>query len=336
MARVSVVIPNWNGVKELPDCLDSLLAQSLPVEIIIVDNGSVDGSIELLASKYNQVKVIALPHNIGFAGGVNAGLQYAAEADHEFTALLNNDAVADKDWIKNLVKTIETDQRYGIVTSKILDDTGKYIDSTGDLYTIWGLPYPRGRKETDINRYDALRDVFGASGGASLYRHKMLADIGLFDEDFFAYYEDVDLSFRAQLSDWKIAYEPKAVVFHHIGATSDKIIGFTTYQTMKNLPWLLIKNVPISLSFKVIPRLSLVYILFGARALTRGQGWPALKGFGKMILLLPKMYLKRFKIQKQRKVSVSYISSILVYDLPPNARTLRKMRLFWWKLIKHS
>ncbi|MBI2591897.1 glycosyltransferase family 2 protein [Candidatus Saccharibacteria bacterium] len=331
--RVSVVIPNWNGEQELPACLDALLAQSLtPEEIIVVDNGSTDGSKELLYGQYPQVTVIPLPFNTGFASGVNVGLRYSSSAGYDYTALLNNDAVADKNWLKSLVDIMYSNPRAGIVTSKMINDTGEYLDSTGELYTVWGLPYPRGRREANTGKYDGQKEVFGASGGASLYRHKMLAEIGFFDEDFFAYYEDVDISFRAQLAGWKVLHEPNAKVHHHIGATSGRVRGFTTYHTMKNLPWLAIKNVPKGLLHKVLPRLFLAYSLFLGRALARGQSWTALKGSGRMWWLLPKKLVQRYKIQKNRKVSPRYINSILTHDLPPDARGLRRLRSSWWTL----
>ncbi len=330
--KVSVVIPNWNGADELPACLDSLPSQSQAHQIIVVDNGSIDSSKELLYGQYPDVCVIPLPYNTGFAGGVNAGLRYAADAGHEYTALLNNDAVADKNWLKNLVSALEANPRAGIATSKMISDTGEYLDSTGDIYTIWGLPYPRGRREADTGKYDLLKEVFGASGGASLYRHKMLDKTGLFDEDFFAYYEDIDISFRAQLAGWKVVYEPSAKVIHHIGATSDKVKGFATYQTMKNLPLLAIKNVPKGLVSKILPRLALAHLLFFGRAVTRGHGWAATKGLGKMFLLLPKKLNERRKIQSSRKVSSRYINSILTHDLPPNAHKLRSLRSAWWTI----
>lgn len=330
-----MVIPNWNGADELPDCLDSLLAQTQKHEIIVVENGSTDTSKELLYGKYPQVTVIPLPFNTGFVG-VNAGLSYATDAGHYYTALLNNDAIADKNWLKNLVLTMEANPRAGIVTSKMINDTSEYLDSTGDIYTIWGMSYPRGRREANTDKYDSQKEVFGASGGASLYRHKMLKETGLFDEDFFAYYEDVDISFRAQLAGWKVLYEPKATVYHHIGATSSRLKGFATYHTMKNLPILAIKNVPKGLVSKVWPRLMLAHMLFLGRAITRGHGWVAFKGLCKVLLLLPKKLGERRKIQKSRKVSTRYINSILTHDLPPNARNLRSLRSTLWKLRRKN
>ncbi len=336
MTKISVVIPNWNGADELPACLDSLLDQSQAPQIIVVDNGSTDSSKELLYGHYPAVHVIPLPHNTGFAGGVNAGLRFAAAAGHEYTALLNNDAIADKNWLKNLLHTLEANSGAGIVTSKMISDTGEYLDSTGDIYTIWGLPYPRGRREANTAKYDELKEVFGGSGGASLYRHKMLGEIGLFDEDFFAYYEDVDISFRAQLAGWKVVYEPSAKVFHHIGATSSKVKGFATYQTVKNLPLLAVKNVPAGLLSKVLPRLALAHLLFFGRAITRGNKQAAVRGLFRMLWLLPKKLAERRKIQSSRKVSQRYINSILTHDLPPNAHNLRSLRAMWWKLRRKS
>ena len=157
----------------------------------------------------------------------------------------------------------------------------------------------------------------------------MFNQIGLFDEDFFAYYEDVDLSFRAQLAGWKVLYQPKAEAYHHTGTTSGKIKGFTTYQTFKNYPLLLWKNVPGKLLFRIIPRFTLAYCSIYIASLGGGRGWPATKGAIRMITLLPKKSLERRKIQKGRKVEVGYINSILTHDLPPNADKLRRLRSFF-------
>src|SRR3990167_3263136 len=332
MSKTSVVVPNWNGEQDLPACLDSLLAQAPKPQIIVVDNGSVDSSVELVRNKYPEVKLVTLAKNKGFAGGVNVGIKTAIDSGSKYVALLNNDAVADRTWLKNLVSFLESNTKAGIATSKILDQKGKYIDSTGDIYTIWGLPYPRGRGESDTEKYDKETWVFGASGGASIYRTKMLQQIGLFDEDFFAYYEDVDLSFRAQLTGWKVAYAPKAVVHHQIGATSSKISGFTTYHTLKNLPWLLWKNVPWPLMPKVLPRLTLAYSGIAGRALQRGQFGPFFKALFVGTVLWPKKMFQRHKIQGGRKVSPAYINSIIIHDLPPNAHALRSLRNKWWAL----
>lgn len=330
---VAVVVPNWNGADSLKACLDSLLAQTVPVRVIVVDNGSTDGSLKLL-EKYSDIEIILHDRNLGFAGGVNAGFRRAIDDDTQYVATLNNDAIADKDWLKQLVAVLDKHSVVGIVTSKILNTDGSRIDSTGDYLTVWGLPYARGRGETDLDKYDQQTEVFGASGGASLYRVSMLQKIGLFDEDFFAYYEDVDLSFRAQLAGWKVRYQPSSVVYHQIGATSSKLKGFTTYQTMKNQPLLLYKNLPGRYWWRVGWRFTLAHTLFFLRAISRCHGWAALKGDLKGTYLIFKKHFLRKRIQKSQKVSDEYIWGLLVHDLPPNARALRRLRGAWWKLFR--
>jgi GT2 family glycosyltransferase len=328
-----VIVPNWNGEDSLKDCLDSLRAQSLRAQIIVVDNGSTDGSLELL-EKYPGIEVIRHDSNRGYAGGVNPGFQRAIDMNTDYVAAFNNDAVADKDWLKKLVECLDKHPHVGIAACKVLSTDGKHIDSTGDQYTVWGLPYPRGRGESDINKYDDRTEIFGASGAASLYRVSMLREVGLLDEDFFAYYEDVDLSFRAQLAGWKVAFVPGAIAYHQIGATSRKLKGFTVYQTMKNLQLLLYKNVPRKYRFKVGWRFTLAHTLFLLRAVVRGQGWPALKGDLKGTYLLLRKSRARKMIQSSRKVPDEYVWSMITHDLPPNARALRRLRSAWWKFLR--
>lgn len=336
MSKLVVVVPNWNGADSLGVCLDSLLKQSLKPHIIVVDNGSTDDSVKLIEKHYPEVELIKNSVNCGYAGGVNPGFRRALEMDADYVAAFNNDAVADKDWLKNLAACLDKNPRTGIAAAKVLTADGRSLDSSGDQYTVWGLPYPRGRGEGDLSKYDSQTEIFGASGAASLYRVSMLRDIGLLDEDFFAYYEDVDLSFRAQLAGWRVAYVPAAVVQHEIGATSAKLRGFTTYQTLKNQPLLLFKNVPRRYLWRVGWRFTLAHTLFFLRAVSRGQGWPALKGDLKGTYLLFKKSAERRRIQHSRKVSDDYIWSIMTHDLPPNARALRRLRTKWWKLRRKA
>jgi GT2 family glycosyltransferase len=332
MSKIAVVIPNWNGADSLANCLNSLVSQSVKLTIVVVDNGSSDESIEIV-NKYKDIVLIKHSVNKGFAGGVNPGFRYAIENSFDYVASFNNDAVADKNWLSELEKTLSNDQSIGIATCKLFNSDGSHLDSTGDYYTNWGLPYPRGRGETDIDKYDDQTDIFAASGGASLYRVEMIKAVGLFDEDFFAYYEDVDLSFRAQLAGWKVTYSPKAIAYHQISATSSKIKGFATYQTMKNLPLLLAKNMPRKYIYRVGWRFTLSHFLFFLRAISRGQVSAAVKGDYDGTRLLFGSFKKRRVIQRSRKVSNEYIWSIIVHDLPPNAKSLRTMRSYWWKIV---
>ncbi|HSH55411.1 MAG TPA: glycosyltransferase family 2 protein [Candidatus Limnocylindrales bacterium] len=334
MNKPVVVIPNWNGEAELTACIDSLLVQSVQAHVIVVDNGSIDNSISLIESKYPHIELIKHTENKGYAGGVNPGFRRAIELGAAYVAPFNNDAIADKQWLERLVGCLEKNQDVGIATCKVASIDGSHLDSTGDYYTTWGLPYPRGRGEQDERQYDNDTGIFGASGAASLYRVSMLEQIGLLDEDFFAYYEDVDLSFRAQLAGWKVRYVPQAVVYHATSTTSAKIKGFFTYQTQKNLPMLLLKNVPASLLPTILPRFLLVYLTFFVSAFQRGQLLYALQGAGKSLLLLPKKLGERRHIQTHKKVSDSYIRNMLHWDLPPNAARLRRLRSAWWKLTR--
>lgn len=335
-ASVSVVIPNWNGRAQLAACLNSLLKQSLKTRIVVIDNGSSDGSIGFIRENYPNIEVLSNGKNLGFAGGVNVGIRRGIDRGDEFVALLNNDAVANKYWLQKLLDCLKENPESGIAICKILSSDGTRLDSTGDYYTSWGLPFPRGRGERASDKYDKQRLIFAASGGASLYRVSMLKEIGLFDEDFFAYYEDVDLSFRAQLAGWRVRYEPAAIVYHQIGATSGKIKGFATYQTMKNLPYLLWKNIPLSLLPHILPRFIFAYFMLWGSAVLRGQAWPSTKGAVVSIFLWPKKMAQRHKIQKSRKVSAAHINSIIIHDLPPNASKLRKLRNTWWKISERK
>jgi hypothetical protein len=323
--NICVVIPNWNGKELLKPCLDSVMAQKQPCEVIIVDNGSTDGSAEYLKKHFPGAKVIELDKNYGFAGGVNAGIKVAMKDGADFIALLNNDAVAEPDWLGNLLETAEKHPQVGIVTSKILRKDKKHLDSTGDFYSIWGLPFPRGRNEVDSGQYDTLTEVFAGSGGASLYRAKMLDEIGLFDEDFFAYFEDVDISFRAQLAGWRVNYEPTAVVYHAVGGTSSKLGGFSRYHSSKNFILLYTKNMPASLFWQYLPLFLLQWLRWLASGTMRGHLWSFLKGWLVAMLLMPKVLIKRRHIQKARKIPVKYIKDVLYHKRPPRPTKLEEL-----------
>jgi GT2 family glycosyltransferase len=334
MNRVAIIVLNWNGIDDTLLCLDSLLLQSYKhFKIVVIDNGSTDNSKTLL-NKYQKghpatVEVIYSPKNFGFAGGVNIGIEWALNEDYGYVALFNNDAVADIDWLKNLVKSIDH-KDIGISTGLLLREDGKTIDTTGDWYSTWGLPFPRNRNDkTAKASTDGL--VFGATGGASLYKTEMVKKIGLFDNDFFAYYEDVDISFRAQLAGWKIFYNSKAIAYHKQGATSNKISGFAIYQTFKNLPLLFIKNVPHELLFSIGIRFYFAYLLMFLNAIFKGNGKYAIKGTWESFKLGFKKLGERQLIQKNKKVSVKYIKSILWNDLPPDQTGIRKLRKLFIK-----
>jgi GT2 family glycosyltransferase len=323
---IYVIIPNWNGLDFLAECLDSLALQTQDHQTVVVDNGSTDGSKELVRSKYPQVHLIELNRNTGFAGGVNRGIEYVLEQEADLIALFNNDAVANPDWLAELVKAGKAHPKAGIITSKIKHYEGSKLDSTGDFYSVWGLPFPRGRDEVDHGQYDDQREVFAGSGGASLYCAEMLRQIGLFDERFFAYFEDVDISFRAQLAGWQVRYQPSAVARHHIGGTSTKHHGFSRYHTVKNFCYLYTKNMPTRLYWTYLPKYWLMVGLMFGSDLRRGLIVENLRGNLTALVNLPGVLVDRHRIQKSRTVSAGDIDKLLYHQLPPTQRSFAKLR----------
>jgi hypothetical protein len=323
--QVAIIIPNWNGEDFIINCIESLVDQSMAAEIVVVDNGSVDLSVSLVKATFPSTTIIELPKNLGFAGGVNTGIRYALERGYEYVVLFNNDAVADKQWLQRLVEAADRHPRVGIVTGKLMSIDKKHFDSAGETFYDWGVPTPRGRGEKDSGQFDNPAYLFGATAGASLYKSKLINQIGLFDEDFFAYYEDSDINFRAQLSGWEVYYEPKAIAYHHINATAKRIHGLHAYNMSKNMPWLIIKNVPLSLLPEILLRFSLFYCIILAGLVKKGQGIYALKGIFMSLIYLPKKCCQRWYIQRHRNVKDDYIKSLFTIGTPPGASKLSSL-----------
>lgn len=332
MASVLIVVLNWNGIKDTKRCLDSLLGQTYHhYKILVVDNASSDNSLKQLQkieATEPKITVIANQKNKGFAGGVNTGIHYAIENDFDAVALFNNDAIADKNWLNELVKALKKPNT-SIVTGLLLHSNGKTIDSTGDYYTEWGMPYPRGR-DLKISEVPESGYVFGGSGGATLYKTSLFKEIGLFDESFFMYYEDVDLSFRAQLAGHRVYSTNTAIAYHKQSASTKKVPGLAVYNTFKNLPLLYMKNVPTGLLFPIGIRLLLLYILIFGNAVKNGSGKYAFNGWLASIWhFWTKAIWRRIWIQSRRKVDTAYINSILWHDIPPNQTGMRRFRQFF-------
>jgi GT2 family glycosyltransferase len=322
MEKIFVVIPNWNGADLIVESLRSLMLQTKKARVVVVDNGSVDESVSVIESQFPDVELIRLPQNTGFSGGVNTGIQAALGRGADAVALFNNDAVADKDWLIRLVETLESDENIGIVSSKQLRSDKKHLDSTGDFYSVWGMPFPRGRNQVDSGQYDSQEAVFSAPAGATLYRASLFNNIGLFDEKFFAYYEDVDISFRAQLAGWKIMYQPKAKVYHHVSATGSKLGSFTRYHATKNFYLLYAKNMPGWLYWKYLPLFALQALRLFASSILRGGVLTYLRAVGSVILLTPHIIRERRRIQKSRRVPIRDIEEMLYKQRPPRIPTL--------------
>lgn len=320
-ATVSVVIPNWNGKDVIGGCLKSLENQSYkPAEIIVVENGSVDGSADYIKKHFPNVKLVELSKNRGFAGGVNAGIR---EAKSDYVFLFNNDAVADKDCLKYLVTTAQKNDA-DITTAVILTENDKKIDSDGDVYTIFGMPFPRhrGLSPNDVSNKD--EQIFSASGGASLYKSTLFDQIGYFDETFFAYYEDVDISMRAQLQKKQIWLSHKAIVHHAMGHTSSKVPGFGREMTIRNSIYLYWKNLPTPLWVKMLPRFFYANLRLTAAAMVKGHPWRAIRAQLIALVHFPSMLVKRHEIQKNKKLSSSEFETLLSRENPFKVNASRR------------
>src|SRR5215210_9226871 len=211
--RVTVIIPNWNGERFLSSCLGSLRQQSFEdFKTILVDNGSIDSSVEFVNHNFPEVRVLPLGENKGFSAAVNAGIRASHD---EYVALLNNDSEVDTRWLEGLVEAADSYPEAGLFASKLVDfHDRRVLDGAGDALRLSGLPYRLGHGERDSGRFSRAGYVFGACAAAALYRREMLDEVGLFDEDFVSYCEDGDLSFRAQLAGYRCFYVPGAVVYH--------------------------------------------------------------------------------------------------------------------------
>jgi GT2 family glycosyltransferase len=308
---VSVIVPNWNGRTLLPPCLDSIRAQIYePIEGIVVDDGSTDDSASLVSTEYPDFRLVTLPQNTGFAHAANAGMRAARGS---IIALLNNDAIADARWIEELVGALARHPEAGMAASKILlMEEPPRIQSAGDVFRREGVPDNRGAWEPDHGQYDDEGFVFGACGGALAYRPEMLEDVGLFDEDFFMYCEDVDLAFRAQLRGYTCVYAPQAVVRHRLGASSTGAMA--SYYCGRNFIRLIARDLPGEAWRRYWPRMLSTQLRIAVHALRHGREPAArarLRGQLMGLLSLPRLLGERRAIQARRTVDSARLIELL-------------------------
>jgi GT2 family glycosyltransferase len=307
----SVVIPNWNGAHHLPVCLDALQGQSYRhIEVILVDNGSTDGSQALVREQYPEVRLLALDRNLGLSGGNNAGFR---TAQGEILISLNNDTEVHPHFVEALVTALQEHPEAGMAAAKmLLFDRRDHIHSAGDGYGTDGIPFNRGVWEKDEGQYDQPGWIFGGCGGAVAYRRATLDDIGLFDESFFMYCEDVDLNWRAQVAGWRCWYTPQAAVYHKLSATGGGPIA--SYYTGRNTLWVIAKNYPGALLRRHWARILRAQWLVARDALRAWRGEAArarLRGQLAGLLGWPKMRKAHRAIQATRRVPDEYLESLL-------------------------
>jgi GT2 family glycosyltransferase len=289
-------------------------------ETIVVDNGSSDGTAGHLRDAYPEVRVVELGANLGFAAAVNRGIE-AASGEH--VAVVNNDLELDRRWLECMVAALRDHADAGSATGKMLFyDHRDVIDGAGDFTSWYAVSAPRGRGETDRGQYDVAEPVFSACGGAALYRRTALDEVGAFDEDFFAYAEDVDWGFRAQLAGWTCRYQPAAVAFHMGGRTSGRVPNLSRYLFFRNTLSLVAKDWPGAALVRNAPRL----VLFLAKtfvASIRGRWLGAyVRGFADALRQLPRTLRKRRAVQRSRRVGMGYLNGVVRADYPLESRIL--------------
>lgn len=312
---ISIVIPNFNGLSHLEVCYNSLRNQSYKdFTIVLVDNNSKDESVKFTEKNYPEVKILKLDFNTGFSVAVNEGIKYSMDIlESDFILLLNNDTECKPDFLEEMIKGFK-DENTGSVACKMINFYDRnIIDDAGDFIKRKGSPFARGFEEKDSGQFDKAEFIFGACAGAAIYKREVVEKIGYFDDDFFAYYEDVDFSFRMQLAGFKCFYNPKAVCYHKRGATTSSKSGFQTMLCEKNLIALRIKNYPASTLIKWFPYFFMIRFVRYYRFYRDHSSEllkSAVKGYFKGLSEIPKSLKKRSKIQKMKTVSTDYIESL--------------------------
>lgn len=310
-AAVSIVIPNWNGLRFLPGCLSSIQGQQCSAwQIIVVDNGSTDGSLEYLRTDQPDVRLIALPENRGFSAAVNAGI-LSSNAPYIF--LLNNDTELEPDCLQHLLKAAEALPAYDVFTPKMLSfQQREVLDGAGDAYLRGGAGYRLGTMEKDCETYNQPGPVFGACAGAALYRRSLFDRIGLFDEDFFAYLEDVDFNLRLNRAGGRAWYVPAAQVYH-IGSASSgsKFNPFTIRLSTRNSIYVLGKHYSLLLFLRFLPVIAMYQFCWLLFSIKKGHLRAYCQGMAEALAGCGRMRRKQDKIRCHDRLSAAEFAACL-------------------------
>ena len=300
---IDIIIPNYNGEALLRACLDSLARQTRrDFAVTVVDDGSTDGSLRLLAEHYPEVQVVPLEHNVGLARAINIAIERTAAP---YVVLLNNDTEADERWIEYLVGALERFPTYDFAASKLrLFDRRHILHSAGDGYTAAGLPFNRGVWNVDRGQFDAVGEVWGPCAGAAAYRRSALQELavdgGILDVDLFMYCEDVDLNLRARLAGMRTVFVPQAVVYHRVSATGGGTLA--SYYCGRNFIAVWVKNMPGTLAARHLGAFLRLQLGVAVDALKHVRGAAArarLRGQIDGLRSLP-LFLRKRKGRRQR------------------------------------
>ncbi len=323
--RVSVILVNWNGLVHLPECLASLQNQIFrDFEVILVDNGSTDDSVAYVLEHHPWVKLIALGKNTGFATGNNRGFE---QAHGDYLVTLNNDTRVAPDWLETLVSVADAYPAAGMVGSRIVNfDEPDIIDSLGLAICLDGMARGRYRnRRWSTLCLNDVEDILAPSACAALYKRKMLAVTGFFDDDFFAYCEDVDLGLRGRLAGWSAVLATEAVVYHKYSQTGGRLSPFKIRLVERNHFWAAIKTLPApwlwalpaTTALRYVRQLQSLCCRQGTGGQARGQGsslkllFAALQGTFEALCASPTFFRKRQQIMKSRTLSSRAMTALL-------------------------
>jgi GT2 family glycosyltransferase len=307
---VSIIIVNWNGAHLIRSCLDSVCRQTYTeYEVIFVDNGSTDDSVNLVERSYPTVTIVGLGSNHGFAGGNIAGLQHSRG---EFVVLLNTDAALADDWLEVVLSALNSDVAIGSCFTKLVIEGTSLIDSAGDNFTTAFNAVKIGDHQLE-SAYSSRKFVTGACAAAVMYRRSMLEQIGFFDEDFFLNAEDTDLNMRAWLAGWKCLFVPDSVAYHKVSATLGVLSDTAVYHYARNIEWVWIKNVPLITMLRYTPqRIMYESVSFIYYCIVAGKWKAYCKGKFDACRKLPAMIKKRKQVQKLVRLNSRDIAADLL------------------------
>lgn len=319
-ASVTLVVLSFNGRDLLAATLPSVLSQG--VEVLVVDNGSADGTGTYLREEWPGVRVLELLENVGVAAALNRGL---AATTTEFVALLNNDVELAPGWLEPLLTTLRAHPEAAAASGKLLRyDDRERLDAAGDVLLRSSAAINRGAGELDRGQYDRAEAVFGVCAGAALYRRAAFDVVGLFDEAYFAYLEDVDWAMRAQLAGLGARYEPAAVAFHMGGATTRRHKGFYVRLQRRNQLLLVAKTFPAGTLARHGWRIALTLALSLVASARDGGLRDHLGGWGEAARMLPAALQRRRAVQRDRRVPVREVERLMAAGVPPGlSRPLR-------------
>lgn len=300
MMDVSVIIPNYNGAQYINKCIESIYEQvKHKKNIIVVDNHSSDNSIAEINKTFSDITIVANDKNVGFAAAVNIGIMLC---DTEYVILLNNDAFVRSDFIRPLYEMINSDKSIFSVSSKMLQYSNpSLIDDAGDHFTLMGWAYKAGDGDRS-EQHNKEKVIFSSCAGAAIYRRNVFEEMGYFDEKFFAYLEDVDIGFRANLFGYRNVYCPQAEVLHIGSATSGSVkhSEFKVRISSRNNVYLIVKNLPLILLIIHFPLYLIGFIIKLCYFIRLGYGKPYLLGLLEGIKNIHSVRRVKFRLKNIR------------------------------------